>query len=211
MAEPALRVATYADLEAVPADRVAEIVDGSLETHPRPRPRHAMAAVGLATELNAPFGRGRGGPGGWIFMVEPELHLGVQVVVPDLAGWRRERLPAEPKTAFVETVPDWVCEILSPATARLDRGPKRRIYAEAGVGHLWLLDPADGVLEAFALAGSQWLLLGTVARGETVALPPFDAVPFPLDDLFPFADPSADPFADPRAEPDAPSLPTDET
>lgn len=203
MADPALRRATYADLEAVPQHLVAEIIDGTLETHPRPRPRHAMAAAGLGGALNPPFGRGRGGPGGWIFMVEPELHLGPQVVVPDLAGWRRERLPAEPATAFVETPPDWVCEILSPATARLDRGPKRRIYTEAGVGHLWLLDPADGVLEAFALAGSQWLLLGTVARGETVALPPFEAVPFPLDDLFPFADTCA--------EPDAPSLLTDET
>ena len=123
-------------------------------------------------------------------MVEPELHLGPQVVVPDIAGWRRSRMPAEPETAFIETVPDWVCEILSPSTARLDRGPKRRIYAEAGVAHLWLLDPTDGVLEAFALTGSRWLLLGTVQRGEAVALPPFDAVSFPLDDLFAF-DPAA--------------------
>jgi Uma2 family endonuclease len=191
MAEAALRRATYADLEAVPDHLVAEIVDGVLETHPRPRPRHAMAAVGLAGELQVPFGRGRGGPGGWIFMVEPELHLGTHVVVPDLAGWRRERLPAEPETAYVETPPDWVCEILSPSTTRLDRGPKRRIYAEAGVGHLWLLDPGDGVLEAFALAGHQWLLLGTVQRGEDVGLQPFDAVTFPLDDLFPFDDPAA--------------------
>ena len=203
MAEAARRHATYADLEAVPDDLVAEIVDGTLETHPRPRPRHAMAASDLGSVLGPPFRHGRGGPGGWIFMIEPELHLGMHVVVPDLAGWRRERLTREPGTAFVETAPDWVCEILSPATVRLDRGPKRRIYAEAGVGHLWLLDPAVGVLEAFALAGAQWLLLGTVARGETVALPPFEAVPFPLDDLFP--------FAEPRAEPDAPSLPTDET
>ena len=215
MAEPALRHATYADLEAVPARLVAEIIDGTLETHPRPRPRQAMVASDLGSLLGPPLRHGRGGPGGWIFMVEPELHLGVQVVVPDLAGWRRERLPAEPETAFVATPPDWVCEILSPATARLDRGPKRRIYAEAGVGHLWLLDPADGVLEDFALAGSQWLLLGTVARGETVALPPFAAVPFPLDDLFPFADSLTDSLADPSAEPDAvapaPSPPADET
>ncbi|KQP58623.1 hypothetical protein ASG60_13735 [Methylobacterium sp. Leaf469] len=193
MAEAAFRRATYADLEAVPDHLVAEIVDGTLETHPRPRPRHAMAAAGLAAELGHPFGRGRGGPGGWIFMVEPELHLGSHVVVPDLAGWRRERLSAEPETAYIETPPDWVCEILSPATARLDRGPKRRIYAEAGVGYLWLLDPGDGVLEAFALTGRQWLLLGTVERGETVGLPPFDAVPFPLDSLFPFDDPAAPP------------------
>ncbi|GJD31310.1 hypothetical protein PMNALOAF_2564 [Methylobacterium adhaesivum] len=191
MAEAALRRATYADLQAVPDHLVAEIVDGVLETHPRPRPRHAMAAVGLAGELQVPFGRGRGGPGGWIFMVKPELHLGTHVVVPDLAGWRRERLPAEPETAYVETPPDWVCEILSPSTTRLDRGPKRRIYAEAGVGHLWLLDPGDGVLEAFALAGRQWLLLGTVQRGEDVGLQPFDAVTFPLDDLFSFDDPAA--------------------
>ena len=191
MAEAAFRRATYADLEAVPDHLVAEIVDGALETHPRPRPRHAMAAVGLAGELQTPFGRGRGGPGGWIFMIEPELHLGSHFVVPDLAGWRRDRLSAEPETAYVETTPDWVGEILSPSTARLDRGPKRRIYAEASVPHLWLLDPGDGVLEAFALTGSQWLLLGTVERGETVALPPFDAVPFPLDALFPFDDPAA--------------------
>jgi len=196
MAEAAPRWATYADLEAVPDHLVAEIVDGVLETHPRPRPRHAMAAAGLAGELGPPFGRGRGGPGGWIFMIEPELHLGPHVVVPDLAGWRRERLPAEPDTAFIETPPDWVCEILSPATARLDRGRKRRIYAEAGIGHLWLLDPSNGVLEGFALTGCRWLLADTVVRGGTVTLPPFDAVSFPLDDLFPFDDPAAPPPAE---------------
>ena len=191
MADAATRLATYADLVAVPDHLVAEIIDGTLETHPRPRPRHAAAAVRLSGGLDLPFGRGRGGPGGWIFMIEPELHLGSQVVVPDLAGWRRERLSVEPDTAYIETPPDWICEILSPSTARIDRGPKRRIYAEAGVGHLWLLDPGDGVLEAFALTGGRWLLLGTVQRGEVVGLAPFDAVPFPLDDLFPFDDPAA--------------------
>jgi Uma2 family endonuclease len=191
MAEAAPRPATYADLEAVPDHLVAEIIDGALETHPRPHPRHATAASDLSTLLGLPFRYGRGGPGGWIFMVEPELHLGRDVVVPDLGGWRRERLPPEFKSAFIETAPDWVCEILSPSTSRIDRGPKRRLYAEAGVGHLWLLDPADGVLEGFALTGGQWLLLGTVQRGETVALPPFDAAPFPLDDLFPFDNPAA--------------------
>ncbi|MEH3148060.1 MAG: Uma2 family endonuclease [Methylobacterium frigidaeris] len=193
MAEAAPRRATYADLEAVPDHLVAEIIDGALETHPRPRPRHAMAAHELATELGPPFARGRGGPGGWIFAVEPELHLGHQVIVPDLAGWRRTNLPSEPSTAFIETPPDWICEILSPSTVRTDRGPKRRIYAEAGIGHLWLLDPQEGVLEAFALTEGRWLLLGTVQRGEVVTLPPFDAISFPLDDLFPFDDPAAPP------------------
>ncbi|MCJ2011847.1 Uma2 family endonuclease [Methylobacterium sp. J-076] len=190
MAEAAIRLATYADLVAVPDHLVAEIIDGVLETHPRPRPRHAMAASDLSTALGPPFRHGRGGPGGWIFMMEPELHLGSHVVVPDLAGWRRERMPAEPDAAFIETPPDWACEIISPSTARLDRGAKRRIYGEARIPHLWLLDPGEGALEAFSLTGGQWLLLGAVVRGETVAMPPFDAVPFPLDDLFPFADPA---------------------
>ena len=185
--------ATYADLEAVPDHLVAEIIDGVLET--RPRLRHGAAAGELDAALTLPFRRGRGGPGGWIFVIKPELHPGRHVVVPDLAGWRRERLPAEPETAFAEIAPDWVCEILSPSTARLDRGPKRRIYAEAGVGHLWLLDPADGVFEALALTGGRWLLVDAVERGESVALPPFDAVTFPLD-VFPFDDP---PLDDPAA------------
>ena len=191
MGAPAHRPATYADLQAVPEHLVAEIIDGALETHPRPRPRHAVVAAELTAELVPPFGRGRGGPGGWIFMVEPELHLGTQVVVPDIAGRRRFRLPTEPETAFIETPPDWVCEILSPSTTRIDRGPKRRIYAEFGVGHLWLLDPTAGLLESFTLTEGTWRLDGTVQRGETVALPPFDAVPFPLDDLFAFDDPAA--------------------
>lgn len=191
MAEAAVRQATYADLVAVPEHLVAEIIDGTLETHPRPRPGHASAAVRLSSELDFTFSRGRGGPGGWIFMIEPELHLDPHVVVPDLAGWRRERMPTEPADAFIPTAPDWVCEILSPSTMRLDRGPKRRIYAEAGIGHLWLLDPGEGFLEGFALADGRWLLLATIQRGETVALAPFDAVPFPLDDLFPFDDPAA--------------------
>lgn len=191
MAEAAVRQATYADLEAVPAHLVAEIIDGVLETHPRPRPRHAMAASDLSTLLGTPFRYGRGGPGGWVFMIEPELHLGAHVVVPDLAAWRRERVPTDLEAAHIEIAPDWVCEILSPSTVRLDRGRKRRIYAEAKIGHLWLLDPAAGVLEGFALADGRWVLLATVQRGEAVALPPFDAVPFPLDDLFPFEDPAA--------------------
>ena len=189
-ADPAIRRATYADLEAVPPHLVAEIVDGRLETHPRPAPRHGLAANRLGIKLGNPFDLGEGGPGGWVFIVEPELHLGPDVVVPDLAAWRRERMPQEPTTAFIETSPDWVCEIVSPSTARLDRGPKRRIYAQAGVPHLWLLDPSDRVLEAFALAAGQWLLLATVEPGDEVRVAPFDAVSFPLNALFPFDEPA---------------------
>lgn len=189
-AVPSLRRATYADLEAVPSNMIAEIVDGVLETQPRPAPRHAGAANELGYELTGPFGRGRGGPGGWIFLVEPELHLGPDVLVPDLAGWRRERLPSEPETAFIETPPDWLCEISSPSTQWLDRGPKRRICARAGVGHLWLLDPQARLLEVFARAGARWLLTAAVGKGEEVRAAPFDAVGFPLDALFPFDEPA---------------------
>jgi Uma2 family endonuclease len=186
MAEVATRPATYSDLEAVPENLVAEIIDGALETHPRPRPRHARAANRLSRQLTNRFEEGEGGPGGWIFIIEPELHLGRHVVVPDLAGWRAERLAAEPEHAFIDIAPDWVCEVLSPATGRLDRGPKRRIYAEAGIPHLSLLEPTEGTLEAFALSGRQWLLLTTIQRGEQISIAPFSAVSFPLDDLFPF-------------------------
>lgn len=203
MAQPAQRQATYADIEALPETLVGEIIDGVLETHPRPRPRHGIAMSRLAGELESPFGRGRGGPGGWIFASEPEIHFGPNVVVPDLAGWRQERLRELPETAFYELAPDWVCEVLSPSTARLDRGAKRRIYAEAGVGHLWLLDPVAGELEAFQLEGRRWLLLATVQRGEEVRVPPFDAVAFPLDDLFPFDNPSEP--RSPRPEPCPPT------
>ncbi|RXF73881.1 Uma2 family endonuclease [Hansschlegelia zhihuaiae] len=192
-ADPAIRKATYADLEAVPPHLVAEIIDGRLETHPRPRPSHGGAANELGYELTGPYGRGRGGPGGWLFLPEPELHLGLDVVVPDFAGWRRERLPAEPQTTYIETPPDWVCEILSPSTERLDRGSKRRIYAEAGVGFLWLLDPSARILEAFALAAGRWLLQATFEMGDEVRVAPFDAVGFPMDALFPFDTPSQKP------------------
>lgn len=172
MAEAAPRRATYAGLEAVPEPLVVEIVDGVLETHRLGcGPRDGAAVSGLSALLGPP------------------------VVVPDLAGWRRERMRTEPEAVYIETPPDWVCEILSPSTARLDRGPKRRICAEAEISHLWLLDLADGVLESFTLTAGQWLLTGTAARGEAVAAPPFDAAPFPLDDLFSFHPPFASPEA----------------
>lgn len=194
MADHAYRRATYADLEAVPPHLVAEIIGGELVTHPRPAPRHASAAVELGLEIAGPFGRGRGGPGGWIFLIEPELHLGADVVVPDLAGWRRERLPAEPETAYVEVAPDWLCEISSPSTRDYDRGPKRRIYADAGVSHLWLLDPRAKLLETFALTQGKWLLLNTFQAEDAVSVAPFEAVSFPLSNLFPFdAPPPASP------------------
>jgi hypothetical protein len=189
MGTPVTQTATYADLEKVPPHLVAEIIHGVLQTNPRPLPRHGLAANALGYEVTGPFQKGRGGPGGWIFMVEPELHLCPHVLVPDIAGWRRERLPTMPEQVGITTPPDWVCEILSPSTARLDQGPKRQIYAVQGVAYLWLLSPDTRVLDAYQLVADKWMLLGTATGGDEVCLPPFDAVRFSLDALFPLDPP----------------------
>ena len=192
MNQPVRRAATYADIEALPPNVVGEILFGALETHPRPAPRHGIAALSLGAELAGAFQRGRGGPGGWIFMDEPELHFGPHVIVPDIAGWRRERLPQLPDTAWIETPPDWVCEVTSPATERRDRGSKRRIYAEAGVPHYWIVNPTLRLLEAYSLTGQNWLLLASLRDDEEVSVPPFDAISFSLGQLWPYDTPAAD-------------------
>jgi Uma2 family endonuclease len=178
------RPATYQDVLDAPPNLVAEILRGVLHTHPRPTPKHALACTHLGHELVGPFGKGSGGPGGWLILIEPELHLGPEVIVPDLAGWRRERMPALPQTAWFETAPDWVCEILSPGTRRVDLTDKRDIYAEHKVGWLWLLDPDARTLEAFALRDDGWRLLAALSDDAEVRLPPFDAIAFPLGALW---------------------------
>lgn len=184
MAEPATRFATYDDLLAIPEHLVAEILRGALVTHPRPAPRHALAGSSLGDELVSPFQKGRGGPGGWWILDEPELHLGADVLVPDLAGWRRERLPEMPETAWFDLAPDWVCEILSLSTRRDDRVVKMPIYAEAGVGHLWLLDPEVRTLEIFALESGRWVFVDGFGDDALVAAPPFEVVQIELGRLW---------------------------
>ncbi|WP_152048202.1 Uma2 family endonuclease [Aureimonas psammosilenae] len=187
---PRSRRATYADLEAVPPHLVAEIVEGSLITHPRPAPKHAVASSALGITIGSPFDRGRDGPGGWIILDEPELHLGDDVVVPDLAGWRRERMPVLPDTAYFETAPDWICEVVSPSTEAYDRGVKRAVYAKAGVVHFWILDPRAEILETFSLRDGGWFLTGTFSGTDHVSVAPFDAISFPLAELWPFSQPT---------------------
>ncbi|MBI1384247.1 MAG: Uma2 family endonuclease [Rhizobiales bacterium] len=178
------RTATYQDIVDLPDHVTGEIVAGNLYAHPRPRPRHVQVTTELASDLVNPFGRGRGGPGGWLVLVEPELHLADDIVVPDLAGWRRERMPRLPETAWFETSTDWVCEVLSPSTAQLDRGPKRAVYAREGVKHLWLLDPDGRTLKVFELRAGLYVLLTVVVGDDMAAAPPFDAVPFSLANLW---------------------------
>ena len=187
--------ATYADLEAVPPHLVAEVIDGTLVTHPRPLPAHAAAMFALGNEIGDPFQKGNGGPGGWIFMVEPELHLGKHVLVPDIAGWRRERLPKDPKTVGITTAPDWLCEVLSPSTASHDRTSKFRIYHEHRVGHLWYVDPQYRTLEVFAWSEPHWIPVANFGDFEQVSAPPFAELTFDLGALWPFDTPSAAPSA----------------
>ena len=179
------RSATYQDVLDAPEHRVAEIVDGTLHTHPRPAMPHALASSRLGGELTGPFDRGRGGPGGWWIIDEPEFHLSEDILVPDLAGWRRDRMPDYPDTAYVTLAPDWVCEVLSASTRRHDLHEKRPVYAREGVGHLWLIDPADRTLEAFELHEGQWLLIANAKDDDPVSIRPFDAITFSLGDLWP--------------------------
>jgi Uma2 family endonuclease len=182
------RPATYADLEAVPEHLVAEIIDGELMTHPRPSPRHGATALALGVALSGPFQKGSGGPGGWVFIVEPELRLGDHVLVPDIAGWKRERLGNLQDKAYIEVTPDWICEVLSGSTAKRDRTLKMRIYGEAGIPHMWLIDPRLQILEAFELHG-RWTKIGGWNSDDEVRAPPFDAISFSLADLWPLDKP----------------------
>ena len=176
--------ATYQDVLDAPEHQVAEIIDGTLYTHPRPAPRHATATSVLGIEIGGPFDRGRGGPGGWRILDEPELHLGEDILVPDLAGWRRERMPELPDTAYFTLAPDWTCEILSASTRKVDLLRKRPIYAREGVHHLWLIDPVDRTLEVFELHDRQWLLIASAQDNEPVSIRPFDAITFSLGELW---------------------------
>ena len=176
--------ATLADLAAVPDDKIAQILDGELIVQPRPSMPHARASSVLGGELMGPFDRGRGGPGGWILLDEPELHLGGDVLVPDLAGWRRERLPELPETAFLTVAPDWVCEVLSPGTAAIDRVKKLRIYARERVAWYWLLDPQSKTLEILRWAEGSYLVEATHDGEAAVRAPPFDAIELDLPGLF---------------------------
>lgn len=185
LTEPANRPARYEDILALPENLVGEILFGELHTHPRPAPRHARAYSALGYLLGGPFDGSIGGPGGWWILDEPALHLGADIIVPDVAGWRRERMPALPDAAWFELAPDWVCEILSPSTARTDRAVKMPIYAREGVGHLWLVDPDARTLEAYQLqVDGHWLLLATLKEDDAVRQPPFEAVSFPLGNLW---------------------------
>jgi Uma2 family endonuclease len=177
MADPAKRFSSYQDILDAPEHMVAEIIDGERSLTPRPAKPHAAAATALGEELGPPFKRGRGGPGGWIILFEPEVHLGADVLVPDLGGWRRERLPVlSNETPYFTLAPDWACEVLSPSSAATDRAKKLRIYAREQVTHVWLVDPLVRTLEVLRRDGCDWRIVCVHEGDAVVRAEPFDAI-----------------------------------
>ncbi len=176
----------YQQLLDLPDHLTGEIINGELFTQPRPAGRHVNAETGLGAALRFPFQKGKDGPGGWWILAEPEVHFvrDTVVAVPDLAGWRRERMPAVPEDHRFEVVPDWVCEILSPSTQQKDRARKLPLYAHYGIAHVWLVDPLARLLEAYSLSGNAWVLVATLQEDDAVCLPPFAAISFSLADLW---------------------------
>ena len=176
--------ATYEDLLKVPQNLVAELIDGELYAWPRPAGPHARFSSALGMDIGTPYDRGRGGPGGWWILDEPELHLGDNVLVPDLAGWRRERMPEIPHDHRFIVEPDWVCEVISPSTARVDRGRKMRIYAKHGIPWLWFVDPERRILEVFQLAGDVFATLHVFTGDDVVRADPFPAAEIDLASIW---------------------------
>jgi Uma2 family endonuclease len=188
MVQPArTRDELYEEYLRVPSHLRAEVINGTLNVLPRPAPRHANAASVLGGELNGMFQRGRGGPGGWWILFEPELQLDPkEPIAPDLVGWRVERMPELPETAYFTLAPDWVCEMLSRSTDKIDRQDKLPYYAAHGVRHVWLVDPIDKRLEVHTLddATKRWRAVRVYEGDTTVRAEPFDAVELELRGLW---------------------------
>ncbi len=180
--KPLKKNATYDDLRKVPDHFVAEMFDGDLWAFPRPALPHANAAGSLFAEIHKSFHRKD--PSGWVLLFEPELHFGRDVLVPDIAGWRRTRLPNVPAEAFLTLAPDWICEVLSTSTEAIDRGKKLRIYAREGVAHAWLIDPIARSLEAMSLDAGRWTKLDRYEGEAKVRAAPFDAIELQLGALW---------------------------
>ena len=178
--------ALYAQLKALPENLTGEIINGRLYAQPRPTTLYTLAGSGLEIDIGSAYHRGRGGPGGWWILVEPEVHFlrDTEVLVPDLAGWRRQRMPRLPRDQRIEVVPDWVCEILSPSTAKTDRVVKMPVYARYGVPYLWLVDPLAHTLEAFALRDGHWTVIGLFQERDRVTVEPFVEIVLELDGLW---------------------------
>jgi len=184
--EAARRLSLYEELSVLPNGITGEILNGQLHTQPRPKWPHGRAEDALLIELGTTYDRGKRGPGGWWIITEPEIHFvrDTEVVVPDLAGWRRSRMPSPPSGHRVEVTPDWVCEILSPSTASKDRDIKMPLYHHYGVKHFWLVDPSAQTLEAYEAGQDGWNLIGRFNAGDRISVAPFTEAVFTLSELW---------------------------
>jgi len=178
------RLATFKDLESISEGKDGELIDGELFVSPRPAPRHAYATQVLLNELFGPFDQGKGGPGGWVILFEPELHLGKDALIPNIAGWRRERLPRLPEEAAFTLAPDWICEVVSPSTSRLDLVKKLPRYALNGVQHAWIVHPIGTTLQVYWRSEALWRLVTSYGGDDKVRAEPFDAIEFDLGALW---------------------------
>jgi Uma2 family endonuclease len=185
MSELARKSAVYEDLFTIPENMTGEIIDGELVASPRPSRRHIYAGSMLGSEIGPPYAFGHGGgPGGWIILDEPEIAFGENILVPDLAGWKKERFPVEEPHNWISAAPDWVCEILSPTTAVVDRAQKMPIYAHHQVLHAWLIDPILQTLEVFRFEPDKWVVLGVYAKSAKVRAEPFSEIELDLGVLW---------------------------
>lgn len=184
MGSTAKKFATYQDILDLPEDVKGELISGELVVSPRPKIQHARASSSLGGLLNGPFDRGAGGPGGWWILDEPELHLGSDILVPDLAGWRRSVVPVLPNESFLTVAPQWICEVLSEKTAGVDRVKKLPIYAREKVEFAWLIDPSARTLEVYQQQGTGWFLLKSFTGNTTIRAEPFEAVDLNLGELW---------------------------
>ncbi len=184
MSLPVLKDTLYDDFMALPEHHIGEIIHNVLYSQPRPAPKHTRTSSALGYIVGGPFDGGINGPGGWWILDEPELHIENHILVPDLAGWKRERMPKLPKTVWFECIPDWVCEIFSPSTVKKDRMVKMPVYAELGVKYLWLIDPELKTLEVYQLENQRWSLMASLSEEEKISAVPFDAIEFSLGNLW---------------------------
>ncbi len=185
MAEPARKRATYDDLYNIPENMTGEIIDGQLYATPRPSRKHVRTVYSLGYVIGRSYDFDeRGGPGGWIFLPESEIQLDGDTFVPDLAGWRKERFPAEEDHNWISVAPDWVCEILSPSSIRHDRITKIGTYAKHRIPYFWLVDPVAKILEVFKLESGRWTVAGAYAENEKVRAEPFQEIEIDLANLW---------------------------
>ena len=181
---PARKFATYDDLYSLPENMTGEIIDGELIASPRPSRRHSDTSSILGGELIPPYRLGRGGPGGWIILDEPEIAFGDNIIVPDLAGWKKERFPIDEDHNWISVAPDWVCEIISPSSASIDRVRKMGIYLMHRVPYYWIIDPLSKTLEVFENENAKWVVIGSFEGNDKVRVPPFDAIEIDLSSLW---------------------------